>query len=78
MKETKKLNKVTHNLFEVGHVMWQGDDSPEAYDTIKRVLKIVNDAGGRLLRLNTYDTIQLTNENRDRESSAGRFLALLD
>lgn len=52
--------------------VWEGDDSPEAYDFLSVMMEKCDDAGGRVLRLESYNTTQLT--GRDAGLSAGKFM----
>jgi len=73
MKETK-LNNVISKLQDTGHVLWQGDDSPRAYSILTNVIRLTDNGGGRVIRLDSNGVKQMTVGTE----SAGKFLALYE
>jgi hypothetical protein len=56
-----------------GVVVWEGDDSPEAYATIESMIDLAHNCGGRILRLDLYTVEQFNPENKGSISS-GKYL----
>ncbi len=56
-----------------GVYVWESDDSPSANAILQYALKYAEESGGRLLRFDTYDTVQLNRTNFAFQCGAGKF-----
>ena len=72
MQLTNMAHAILSELEKKGFAIWQGDSSPESYETVKQLVEISGNVGYRLIQLRTYAVHQVETG----ASASGKFLLL--